>query len=472
MEFKQCVAVVVLLSGVVAMAAGPAWAQDPVDLPIFLNQNQPNPSGSDQEKDAPLPEAKTPTVVAPATIESVKPDHQGDAPESLRREMRALRQQYSDDLRKLRDLDLRLKALNGRTKQTVTGQEKGGSDAAAKPVRAPVRVGVDKKKASEIKGISRSVEDLLEVEHPSFDQTLTIESAINYSRYDRTQLTLNGFLALDAIFLGNLAVEGVASDTLTYALTTRYGFNERLVFNLSAPFVYRKTTYAKGGVGGVASANSETDVTRDPTLGDVSLGMSFRLFPTSQAVDWVWNVDITAPTGKHPYGVPVRVVEKDAEGVTTFSVPQTLPTGSGIWSLNTGVSFVKTSDPAILFGNFGIGYNREESFSDVDSDPNTRTAGDINLGDFVSYGFGMAIAMNENTSLSLSFSHKLAAKTKTRAAGGTWVKVIGSDANSAMLNLGITQGLNSHLSVVGTVGAGLTDDAPDFTFGLRFPYRF
>ena len=389
--------------------------------------------------------------------------------------MLLLRKQYNDDLRRLRELDLRLKALGadtGRESNTPRSIAGEGQRPAATP-NGNGRVGTDRKKAKEVATISCNVEDLIDAEHPSFNQTFTLESALDYSRYDRTQLTLNGFLALDAIFLGNLAVEGVASDTLTYSLTARYGVSNRMVLNLSTPLVYRSTTYAKGGVGGVATATSETDVTRQPALGDVSFGMSYRLFPTARKLDWVWNIDITAPTGKHPYGVPVQVIEKDQDGVTTFSVPANLPTGSGVWSLNTGVSFVRVSDPAVLFGNFGIGYTRKESFSDVDSDPATRTAGDIDLGDSVSYGLGMAIAMNENTSLSLSFSHKLTSKTRTRTAGGGgWSSVTGSNANSAMFNTGVTQSLGKHLSIAGTVGIGLTDDAPDFTFGLRMPYRF
>lgn len=331
---------------------------------------------------------------------------------------------------------------------------------------------VDKIQASQKAKKSRSVEDLMQIEHASFNRTLTIESALAYSRYDRTQLTLNGFLALDAIFLGNLAVEGVASDTLTYSLSSRYGVTDRLVLNLTAPFIYRSTNYTKGGVGGVATATSETSITRQPALGDLSFGASYRLFPDYQPMDWVWSVDLTAPTGEAPYGVPVRVIEKDQEGVTTFSVPDSLPTGSGIWALNTGISFIKTSDPAILFGNLGISYNRKQSFSDVDSDPATRTKGDINLGNGVSYGLGLAFAMNEDTSLSLSFSHRITGKTKTKTSGNPWVKVVGSDASSAMFNIGVTQGLTSHLTLATAIGIGLTDDAPDFTFGLRLPYRF
>lgn len=334
------------------------------------------------------------------------------------------------------------------------------------------QVAVDKIQANKQARQSRSVEDLMQARHVDFNRTLTIESALNYSRYDRSQLTLNGFLALDAIFLGNLAVEGVASDTLTYSLSTRYGITNRLVLNLTAPFVFRTTNYAKGGVGGVATATSETSITRQPALGDISFGASLRLFPDYQPMDWVWSVDFTAPTGESPYGVPVRIIEKDAEGVTTFSVPDSLPTGSGVWALNTGVSFIKTSDPAILFGNLGFSYNQKQSFSDVDSDPVTRTPGQINLGNGISYGLGLAFAMNESTSLSLSFSHRLTGKTKTKTPDNPWAEVVGSDANSAMFNIGVTQGVTEHLTLATAIGIGLTDDAPDFTFGIRLPYRF
>ena len=63
-------------------------------------------------------------------------------------------------------------------------------------------------------------------------------------------------------------------------------------------------------------------------------------------------------------------------------------------------------------------------------------------------------------------------QTKTKTSGNPWVKVVGSDASSAMFNIGVTQGLTSHLTLATAIGIGLTDDAPDFTFGLRLPYRF
>ena len=77
---------------------------------------------------------------------------------------------------------------------------------------------------------------------------------------------------------------------------------------------------------------------------------------------------------------------------------------------------------------------------------------------------------NERTSLSLSFSDKVSARARTRYTDGAWNKIIGSDANAASLNLGVTYALNPNTTVVGMLGMGLTPDAPDYTLSLKVPY--
>ncbi len=48
--------------------------------------------------------------------------------------------------------------------------------------------------------------------------------------------------------------------------------------------------------------------------------------------------------------------------------------------------------------------------------------------------------------------------------------MIGSDANSALFNLGVTYALSEQATIVGLLGIGLTPDAPDFSLGFRVPY--
>ncbi len=403
-------------------------------------------------------------VASLITVASAEPNAADASIPALEQTLERIKAQNLEDLRELRELDAKLKALKGIAQTT----EDSGSTAVD-------TTGLEHRAAHEQarSEASRSLEDLMQAEHVLFTRRFTFEPSISYTRYDRERLALSGFLALDAIFLGNIAVEAVASDTLTLGLGGRYGFTDRLSTSLNAPFIQRSTNYLKGGAGGSAAASDETSVSNSLALGDVSLGMSYRLAAeTARNADWVVNVDVTAPTGKEPYGIPYRVIQRDAQGIVSFSVPEELPTGNGVWSVGTSVSFVKTAEPAILFGHLGYQYTLSESFADLDSDPNVISPGDIDLGDSVNYGLGLAFALNQKTSLSLSFGHKITQRAQSKPVGGKWQSVIGSNANAATLNLGLTYGLTPRTSLVTGVVAGLTEDASDFSLSIRLPTSF
>ncbi|HRF83267.1 MAG TPA: hypothetical protein PLO34_02400, partial [Pseudoxanthomonas sp.] len=318
--------------------------------------------------------------------------------------------------------------------------------------------------------MSRSVADVKQQARALFDQKLVIENGLTYNRYDRKQLTLNGFLALDAIFLGNIAIENVESDTLTYNLAARWGVSPNLTLNLDVPYIARKTVYQKGGAGGAAAAIAQEQTTGNG-IGDAVASLNYRLLGERGArPETVLNFGLTMPTGREPYGIPWRVLERDDDDFIRFAVPEQQPTGNGAWQASIGVSAVKTSDPAILFGNIGYTYSFRASFDDIDSNPDTVNPGDVRLGQSFYYGAGVAFAFNERTSFSMSLSNRLSARARTRTEGQPWLKVIGSDANAAMFNLGVTYAMSRHATMVGLLGIGLTPDAPDFSLGFKIPY--
>jgi hypothetical protein len=49
---------------------------------------------------------------------------------------------------------------------------------------------------------------------------------------------------------------------------------------------------------------------------------------------------------------------------------------------------------------------------------------------------------------------------------------VGSDANAAYFNIGMTYAASDDLTVVPNLSIGLTPDAPDFSFSIKFPYYF
>ncbi|MGA0588588.1 hypothetical protein ACO2Q2_15885 [Dyella sp. KRB-257] len=417
---------------------------------------------------------------------TTSPKDQADVT-ALASQLQALKSSYAREVRRLRELDMQVQALQARLQGKVPANTlpsepvaagaqsmaaagadhsapRGSSDHPASEAGSPAEAAQARP--------TRSIQDALLQEHAVFDRKLTIENGITYSRYDRKQLTLNGFLALDAIFLGNIAIENVESDSLTYNLAARYGINPRWTLNLDVPYLGRKTVYQKGGAGGSAAAIAEEQTTGSG-IGDVSLSANYKLFAETGAVpDTVLTFGVTAPTGRAPYGIDWKVIERDNDQYIRFAVPEKQPTGNGLWQANIGASVVKTMDPAIIFANLGYIHAFPRSFGDIDTDPQTRNPGRVKLGNAYYFGAGVAFAFNERTSLSLSFSDKLSAKASLRNKDTPWTKVIGSDANAAAFNMGVTYALNQRTTMVTLLGIGLTPDAPDYTITFKVPYMF
>ncbi len=332
----------------------------------------------------------------------------------------------------------------------VTGGSKKTQTASVTRKKAPER--------------SASVENLLSEEHALFDQTFSLELDYKYAHFDRSELILRGFLALDAIFLGELSVDEIEGDIITNTLTARWGATPRLQFDLQVPYLYRVTKYRSRGQELSSLTTSEVDSEADG-LGDASIGISYRLFPeTLNRPDIVWNARVTAPTGTEPYGIDI--VEMDSTN-NNLNVPITLPTGTGLWSASSGFSFVKTSDPAILFASINYTRYLADDFDDIGSDPETTRPGRIQLGDAYQLALGVAFALNDRLSYSFSYAQQYFKQAKIDD-----IKQVTTDAVTGTFNLGVTYALTERLAMVTSLGLGLTGDTSDYSFSIKFPYRF
>jgi hypothetical protein len=298
----------------------------------------------------------------------------------------------------------------------------------------------------------------------------SVETGITYSRYDTRQLVLNGFLALDSIFLGAINLDRIKADTWTLDLTGRYNFNNRWQFDLNVPVVYRQSTYQSGGGNnGSSNVTTEDTIKEDPAIGDVNVGIAYKFLDESaNTPDAVLTLRVKAPTGKDPFGIKLVRVDTNSN----LAVPESLPTGNGVWSITPGISLVKTFDPAVLFGSLSYTHNLEESFDDISSNPAIKTPGKVRIGDSFQIGAGIAFALNEKMSMSFSVSDLVQRKSQLKEDGGDWQSVVSSDANAGYFNIGMTIAATNNLTIVPNLSIGLTDDAPDFQFSLKFPYYF
>ncbi|PZP77442.1 MAG: hypothetical protein DI592_17155, partial [Stenotrophomonas maltophilia] len=156
--------------------------------------------------------------------------------QALANQLEQLKSNYAQEVRRLRELDMQVQAmqarLSGRTAAigpgsaagtgtgTGTAVEHGSTlqSGAAVPPGSEGYASTAAEAQQARQESRRSVDDVKQQQSALFSRRFTIENSLTYARYDRKQLTLNGFLALDAIFLGNIAIENVESDSLTYNL--------------------------------------------------------------------------------------------------------------------------------------------------------------------------------------------------------------------------------------------------------------
>lgn len=416
------------------------------------------------------------STLASSALLQAAPDPQVEA---LKQELQALKQRYESQQQALMVLEQRVRQVEDQP-------------AAAPPKRltrspaAPTRSGQVVTASGAAPGTGSSYgESLKDDAEPAqsvsnlYDEAsgffgggkFSVETGVTYARYDTRQLILNGFLALDSIFLGNINLDRIKADNWTLDVTGRYNLNQRWQFDVNVPIVYRESTYQSGGAGNNAQGISEKTVTRDPTLGDVNFGVAYKFLDESENTpDAVLTLRVKAPTGDDPFGI--KLIQDPNND--SLAYPEDLPTGNGVWSITPGISLVKTFDPAVLFGSLSYTHTFEESFDDVSSAVGVKVPGKVKLGDSFQIGAGIAFALNEKMSMSFSVSDLIARKSKIKSAetGDDWVTVPSSDANAAYFNVGMTLAATDNLTIVPNLSIGLTDDAPDFTFSLKFPYYF
>ena len=413
------------------------------------------------------------TTLAPATLLYVASDPQVEA---LKQELMELKRRYEAQQQALMVLEQRVRQVEETPaapppKRLVRSPAEGVKGAQTVASGAPGTTGSSYGQALTADAEpAQSVSNVYDEASGFFGGgKFSFETGVTYTHYDTRALVLNGFLALDSIFLGSINLDRVKADNWTLDMTARYNLAQRWQFDINVPVVYRESTYSSGGAGGAGASTSDETVTRDPEIGDVNVGVAYKFLDEDETwPDAVATLRIKAPTGKDPYGIKLRQVE----GNDNLSVPESLPTGNGVWSITPGISLVKTFDPAVLFGSLSYTYNMEDSFSDISPQVNSKVPGDVKLGDSWQIGGGIAFALNEKMSMSFSVSDQFARKSKIKPDGGDWQSISNSDYNAANFNIGMTFAATDNLTIVPNLSIGLTDDAPDFSFSLKFPYYF
>ncbi len=303
---------------------------------------------------------------------------------------------------------------------------------------------------------------------PLFYPKLTLTVGWNDTYYDRRELALSGFLALDAIFLGNISVAQTKAHIETFDVAMQYGLTHDLTLDLDLPYVLRNSTFLSAGQNASTAAVSQASVSNGD-VGDVTFGADYRLIREHNDIpDIVASLKIVAPTGTSPFGI--GVTQPDPQN-TNLQVPQRLPTGNGVWSINPSLSVLKSNDPIVLFGSIGYVYNVARYVS-VINPVSIDSPGIVRLGDGIQIGGGFAVVLNDRASISTSLSSLLSRSTDVKLPGQAYQTINGSSSTNVSLGFGLNYALTPHLTLSTIFQAGLTPDTPNYALSVRFPYLF
>lgn len=261
-----------------------------------------------------------------------------------------------------------------------------------------------------------------------------VEPSITWAHFSSNRINIQGFTVLPVLVIGDISTETTKRDIFIQTMAFKYGLFNNFQTEVRVPYRYEHDR--------IISTDLLTDTTRtDHGFGDVEFGVSRQIgWEHAWMPDLVTSFNVKTPSGEGPYNNPIAM-------------------GTGHWAVRGALVAAKSSDPAVIFGSASYTYTLERD--------DIKNFGAVKPGDIIAYSLGTAIALSYQTAINFSFDHSVTLKMIRNDR-----HVRGSFVNSANFKTGFTYAYNERSSMDFSVSIGLTQDSPDVTVAMRFPYLF
>lgn len=290
-----------------------------------------------------------------------------------------------------------------------------------------------------------------------------VEPSLQYAYSSSNRIALIGYTIIPALLIGLIDVREVKSNSLIAAVTMRRGITNRFELEAKIPYVHRWDSSVSREVA-TGSANPEVFDTDGTGLGDVELTGRYQL--NDGGADkpyYIASLRFKTRTGKDPFEVEVDRTIRSTTGGTGLQTE--IPTGSGFYSLQPGLTVLVPSDPVVFFGGVSYQYSFKRDNVKQKTNEGSLPLGEVQPGGAFGFNFGMGLALNERSSFSIGYDHLSVGKVKQNGStAATSVRV-----QLGTLLLGYSYRLDPKRTLNLSLGAGLTADTPDLQLTLRMP---
>jgi hypothetical protein len=288
-----------------------------------------------------------------------------------------------------------------------------------------------------------------------------------YSSADRVDLI--GYTVIPAVLIGLIDARQVRTTTQTGALALRYGVTNRMELELRVPYLHNHTDTTSREIF-TGSAEDRVFTSSGHGLGDIEATARYQMndggADKPYFVGWL---RFKSRTGRDPFDVTTDCVNRCIQNVTGTGMPLQLPTGSGFYALQPGVTWLYPSDPVVFFGNLSYLHNfPRHGVSRRLLGGDRELLGTIDVGDVVDLSLGLGFALNDKASISLGYDQSFVGLTRQngKTVAGSAKTVLGTLLVGGSYRLSDKRNLNVAL------GVGVTRDTPDATVTVRVPTTY
>lgn len=288
-----------------------------------------------------------------------------------------------------------------------------------------------------------------------------------YSSTDRVALI--GYTIIPALVVGLIDVRQVRTTTQTAQMTVRYGITNRMEAEVRVPYVDSHTDTTSREIF-TGSATDRVFTTSGKGIGDVEATLRYQI--NNGGADRAYYVGwlrFKSRTGTDPFEVTTDCVQRCIQNTTGTGLPLEMPTGSGFYSLQPGVTWLYPSDPVVFFGNLSYLHNfPRDNVSLTLVGGAKQPLGKVQVGDVYDASIGMGLALNDKALISFGYDQSFVGATRAngRTLPGSTRTVLGS------LLVGGSYKINDHRTLNVALSLGVTRDTPDVAVVVRLPMTF